>query len=70
VNSRRTYEANWIDQARALAERAVQTATQLRTADHPRHSLYKGELGLALLIADLEQPQTAAMPMFGSEAAR
>ena len=68
--SRSTNDANWLDQARALAERAVQTAPQLRTADHPRHSLYKGELGLALLIADLEQPQTAAMPMFGSEAAR
>jgi eukaryotic-like serine/threonine-protein kinase len=50
-----------------LAERAVRVAPQLRTSDHPRHSLYKGELGLALLIADLDKPQSAAMPMFGSE---
>ena len=64
---RSTSAAIWLDRARALAERAVRIAPQMRTADHPRHSLYKGELGLALLIADLEKPQTATMPMFGSE---
>jgi eukaryotic-like serine/threonine-protein kinase len=64
---RSTNDANWLNRARALAERAVQMAPQLRTADHPRHSLYKGELGLTLLIEDLEQPQTAVMPMFGPE---
>jgi hypothetical protein len=39
----------------------------MRGAEHPRHSLYKGDLGLALLIADLDQPGAAAMPMFAPE---
>jgi eukaryotic-like serine/threonine-protein kinase len=64
---RSTNDAIWFERARELADRAVRIAPQLRTADHPRHSLYKGELGLALLLADLEQPETAAMPMFGPE---
>jgi len=29
-----------------------------------RHSLYKGELSLAVLAADLERPESAAQPMF------
>jgi eukaryotic-like serine/threonine-protein kinase len=64
---RSTGDAAWHHRARALAHRAVHIAPHMRTAEHPRHSLYKGELGLALLIADLERPQSAAMPMFGSE---
>jgi eukaryotic-like serine/threonine-protein kinase len=65
--SRCTNDPIWVDRARELADRAVRIAPQLRTADHPRHSLYKGELGLAVLLADLEQPVTAAMPMFAAE---
>ena len=64
---RSTGGSDWLDRARVLMHRAVQLAPQLRTADHPRHSLYKGELGLAVLIADLDQPMAAAMPMFASE---
>jgi hypothetical protein len=64
---RSTKDVVWCDRARELADRAVRMAPNFRTADHPRHSLYKGELGLALLLADLEQPETAAMPMFGPE---
>ena len=63
----RTQDPVWLARARELADRAVRVAPQFRTAEHPRHSLYKGELGLALLLADLEQPETAAMPMFGPE---
>ena len=65
---RSSHDPVWVDRARELADRAVRVAPQLRTADHPRHSLYKGELGLALLLADLEQPVAASMPMFGAEA--
>jgi len=57
----------WLDRARVLAERATKIAPQLRSDEHPRHSLYKGELGLVLLIADLAEPRAAAMPMFASE---
>jgi hypothetical protein len=28
------------------------------------HSLYKGDVGVAVLIADLERPEFAAMPFF------
>ena len=31
------------------------------------HSLYKGELGVALLAADLDHPEQACMPFFGDE---
>jgi hypothetical protein len=61
---RRTNEPSWLARAHKLAERAIAIAPQFRTADHPRHSLYKGEC-LALLLADFEQPRTAVMPMFG-----
>jgi serine/threonine-protein kinase len=64
---RHTNEPSWLARAHMLAERAIAIAPQFRTADHPRHSLYKGELGLALLLADLEQPKTAVMPIFGLE---
>ena len=64
---RRTSDPVWLHRAEALAERAVAVAPQMQTAEHPRHSLYKGELGLALLIADLDHPSAATMPMFGQE---
>jgi eukaryotic-like serine/threonine-protein kinase len=50
--------------ARALADRAVRSVTieSLR-----RDSLYKGEVGVALLAADLEAPEHACMPLFASE---
>ena len=57
---------SWLERAQRLASRAAQTSAQQRSAEHPRHSLYKGELGLAVLIADLEQPMAATMPMFGA----
>ena len=64
---RSTGDPAWLGRARRLAERAIEVAPQLRSADHPRHSLYKGELGLALLIVDLERPDLATMPLFGPE---
>jgi eukaryotic-like serine/threonine-protein kinase len=64
---RGTQDPAWLARARVLAERAVKSAPAMRSSEHPRHSLYKGELGLALLIADLDQPTNAAMPMFAPE---
>jgi len=55
----------WLDRARALAERA---ARALRRSRGPRPlSLYKGEPGIVLLLADLHHPETASMPGFESE---
>ena len=64
---RATHEPILRQRANSLIARAVRLAPQLRTAEHPPHSLYKGELGLAVLIADVEDPSEAAMPLFASE---
>jgi len=54
----------WLARARALAEHAVRIVSieSLR-----RNSLYKGDIGVALLAADLEAPEDACMPLFASE---
>jgi serine/threonine-protein kinase len=58
---RATGDAVWLERARALAARgARQGVAQM---DGP-HALYKGALGLALLAADVERPETARMPLF------
>ncbi|HEV2843223.1 MAG TPA: lanthionine synthetase LanC family protein, partial [Thermoanaerobaculia bacterium] len=54
----------WLARARDFAERAAQEAS--RPSDPP-HSLYKGELGVAVLAADLARPEAAAMPFFEEE---
>ena len=58
---RHTGEGIWLERARALARRAAQGGT---TPDRYPHSLYKGDFGLAVLAADLEQPAESAMPFF------
>lgn len=52
----------WVERARHLASRARPDETPFP------HSLYKGETGLAVLQADLERPEDAAMPFFEEEA--
>jgi hypothetical protein len=37
-----------------------------RTSESP-DSLYKGEVGVAALVADLARPEEAAQPFFGDE---
>lgn len=64
---RSTEDPSWRYRAERLAEEAVRVAPARRDEEHPRHSLYKGELGLGVLIAALEQPAHASMPMFGRE---
>jgi serine/threonine-protein kinase len=61
-----TGEAVWLDQARALAEKAATTANQLNRQNAPGlpFSLYKGDIGVAVLISDLDRPELAAMPFF------
>ncbi len=58
---RTTGDGLWLARARDLARRAAKgSPTQ---EDYP-HSLWKGELGLAVLAAGLERPEAARMPMF------
>jgi eukaryotic-like serine/threonine-protein kinase len=62
--------AEWLERARILADRAAAASTAAAT-DPPEasqlHSLYRGQLGIAVLAADLERPEAAAMPLFGDE---
>lgn len=53
-----TGDRAWVSRARHLANHAV-TAPAARA-----HALWKGTLGVAVLICDLESPETAQMPMF------
>lgn len=58
---RATGDARWLRRARALAERGVKVGT---TDREKAHCLWKGDLGLAVLIADLERPEEARLPFF------
>ena len=55
-----TGATEWLARARRLANHAADRAS---TPKHPG-SLWKGELGVAALIADLESPEHARMPFF------
>ena len=56
-----TGETAWLSRARQLANHAASIATS--GAQRPS-SLWKGELGVAVLIADLASPENARMPFF------
>jgi eukaryotic-like serine/threonine-protein kinase len=60
-----TGENRWMSRARTLASRAV----QFWESDNQRentHSLFRGDSGLTLLLAELEQPNAAVFPIFES----
>jgi eukaryotic-like serine/threonine-protein kinase len=57
---RLTGEDLWLQRARAAARRAAAD----RSKHFPDSALYKGALGVALLLEDLKTPQTGAMPLF------
>jgi len=59
---RHTGATEWLSRARQLANHAASTATA--TAMRP-NTLWKGELGTAVLIADLASPENGEMPFFG-----
>ena len=67
-----TGDQDWLSRASSLAEQAAAAVIQLRgksldastALDLRPESLYKGEVGVALLAADLRQPDTSAQPLF------
>ncbi|MEY2440805.1 MAG: eukaryotic-like serine/threonine-protein kinase [bacterium] len=61
---RHTNDAAWLARARCLADRA---AISVQRDALRRDSLYKGEVGVALLAADLEDPLHACIPLFEGE---
>ena len=61
---RATGDAGWLRRARLLAERA---ASRCNFMAGDAHRLYKGALGVALLMIEIESPDRARMPLFESE---
>lgn len=59
-----TGDRRWLPRARVLGERA---AARREAAAHRLNSLYHGEVGIALLAADLPAPDDACMPLFEAE---
>ncbi|HEX2086227.1 MAG TPA: lanthionine synthetase LanC family protein [Solirubrobacteraceae bacterium] len=62
---RHSGEAAWLARARLLGARA---ATEVATHSLRRDSLYKGEVGVALLTAELADSEPPGMPLFAPEA--
>ncbi len=64
-----TGERIWLRRAEELAKRAASGIGNSSIAGDRLHanSLYKGDLGVALLIADLAQPASSCMPFFEDE---
>lgn len=54
----------WLERARLLAERAVERVT---VASFRHDSLYKGEVGVALLVDELAAATPAGLPPNASE---
>lgn len=57
-----TGDGAWLARARRLAEAAVRAAREGHGG--AVHSLFRGRLGTAVLIVDLERPAAASMPFF------
>ncbi len=58
----------WLHQARTLTEKAATAANMAHRQgiEGLPFSLYKGDIGVAVLVADLDRPELAAMPFFES----
>jgi len=69
-----TGDKAWLHRAQAQAQRAARSILQMPAGGDANElalraeSLFKGELGVAVLAAELERPEFAAMPFFESEA--
>lgn len=59
-----TGQRDWLYRAQELGDRAVVASG---APDMPRDSLYKGEVGVAVLAADLGAPEASCMPFFEQE---
>ncbi|MFI8836108.1 lanthionine synthetase LanC family protein [Streptomyces afghaniensis] len=61
---RHTGDRAWLERAQRLGD---ETPDDARLSDPNRYSLFKGELGAALLAADLSCPDASAFPFFEPE---
>ena len=68
-----TGDKAWLHWAQAQAQRAARSILEMPNVTGYQEltlrpeSLYKGELGVAVLAAELERPESAAMPFFETE---
>ncbi|HEX7829405.1 MAG TPA: lanthionine synthetase LanC family protein, partial [Thermoanaerobaculia bacterium] len=58
---RHTGEHEWLSRARQLA---IHATTHAKETSSRAHSLWKGELGVAVLLAELAAPEESRMPLF------
>jgi eukaryotic-like serine/threonine-protein kinase len=65
-----TRRAEWLNNASVMATAGVHSARRIAASEEPdiHLGLYKGDVGLAVLIAELERPDFAVMPFFEEEA--
>jgi hypothetical protein len=66
-----TDDKAWLHRAQGQAQRAARSILETPAGNElglQPESLYKGELGVAVLAAELERPEFAAMPFFEREA--
>ena len=59
-----TGDIKWLKRAKILGYKSEKVA---KSSYNIPNSLFKGEIGIALLLADLDNPKSSSMPMFGSE---
>lgn len=64
---RQTGAREWLTRAADLADRAARHAAAAGTNRPYAMSLFKGDVGLAVLAADLAAPESACLPMFEAE---
>jgi len=57
----------WHRRALYLLERAIKESKKIESEEMPKHSLYKGELGVALSAYEIINSREYSMPFFGSE---
>jgi serine/threonine-protein kinase len=63
---RLTGETAWLERARILGARAAARVTGNGAAPYA-NSLFRGDVGIAVLAAELERPEAAALPFFEDE---
>lgn len=62
-----TGQSRWLSAASELGTRAATGASPTSTEKLVPGSLHKGDVGIAVLAADLADPEAGRMPFFGAE---
>jgi len=57
----------WQTRAQYLADKAIESNYTVNPEDMPTHSLYKGQLGIALMALEIASTSQISMPFFASE---